>query len=97
MDKVSLTELLEFFIIAVPLWGVWFTLRVGLRRIEDVLKTRLERMEYVLGHKLIRIESTICLEAGKTRRHTTDTFAPKPPLSTGNRAPNQRRITPPRS
>lgn len=78
MDKSSLKELLEFLIIAVPLWGVWFTLRGGLRRIELVIRTRLERMEYVLGHKLIRVESAICLEGGKIRRHTTDTFVPKP-------------------
>ena len=77
MDKPALRELLEFLLIAVPLWGVWFTLRGGLRRIEYVIRTRLERMEYVFGHKLIRVESAICLEAGKTRRHTTDTFVPK--------------------
>ena len=78
MDKSSLKELLEFLLIAVPLWGVWLTLRGGLKRSEYVLRTRLERMEYVVGHKLIRLESAICLEAGKTRRHATATFAPKP-------------------
>lgn len=77
MDKAVFKELLEFLVIAVPLWGVWFTVRGGLRSIELVLRTRLERMEYVLGHKLIRVESAICLEAGKTRRHTTDIFVPK--------------------
>ncbi len=70
MDKYALKDLLEFVLIAVPLWGLWFTLRIGLKRTEYVLRTRLERMEYVLGHKLIRVESAICLEAGKTRRHT---------------------------
>ena len=78
MDKSSFKELLEFLVIAVPLWGVWFTLRGGLRRIDYLIRTRLERMEYVIGHKLIRVESAICLESGKTRRHTTDIFAPKP-------------------
>lgn len=111
MDQATFKELLEFLAIAVPLWGVWFTVRGGLRRIELVLRTRLERMEYVLGHKLTRVESTICLESGKTRRHTADIFVPEPqqpatqasqpppasPLTTNRNDPNKLKIALPRS
>ena len=79
MDGSAYRELFQFIMIALPLWGVWFSLRGRLKRIENVISTRMERMEYVLGHKLIRVESAICLEAGKSRRHTTDMFMPKLP------------------
>ena len=91
MDKYSFKELLEIIVIVVPLWGVWFTLRGWLRRIELVVRTRLERMEYVIGHKLIRVESAICLEAGKTRRHTSDIFAPQQPQQPQQPQPPQNR------
>lgn len=77
MDKSALRELLQFALIALPLWGVWFSLRHWLRRIENTLGGRIERLEHSVGHRLIRLESAVCLEAGKTRRHTADMFMPK--------------------